>query len=160
MGTFKAEIFLDKMPLTASNFIDLAETGFYNGLHFHRVIPNFMAQFGCPNAREHRNARWGSGGPRSGSIFKVLAGPDEGKEFVRKRGGNIPDEFTERLSNAPGTLSMANHGKPDSGGSQFFINVANNDSLDFFNPRTESKHPVFGRVVEGYDVVVRISETP
>jgi choline dehydrogenase-like flavoprotein len=49
MGTFKLEIFLDRVPRTASNFIDLAQSGFYNGVHFHRVIPNFMAQFGCPH---------------------------------------------------------------------------------------------------------------
>jgi cyclophilin family peptidyl-prolyl cis-trans isomerase len=51
MGDIKCEIYLDKMPITASNFIDLAQSGFYNGLHFHRVIPNFMDQVSCP-ARE------------------------------------------------------------------------------------------------------------
>ena len=50
-GAFTAEIFMDRMPITASNFIDLANTGFYNGVHFHRVIPQFMAQFGCPKAK-------------------------------------------------------------------------------------------------------------
>ena len=51
MGDIKCEIYLDKMPITASNFIDLAQSGFYNGLHFHRVIPNFMDKVSCP-ARE------------------------------------------------------------------------------------------------------------
>merc|ERR1719215_564288 len=147
MGTFKAEVYLDKMTLTGKNFIDLAKTGFYNGVHFHRVIPNFMAQFGCPYAKDPRSGRSGTGGP------------EEGREVVRRNGGNIPDELTEKLSNAPGTLSMANTGQPNSGGSQFFINVANNDFLDFFNPRTPSKHPVFGKIVEGFDVVKKIVET-
>merc|ERR1719213_1008188 len=56
MGTFEAEIFLDRVPRTASNFIDLAVTGFYNGIHFHRVIPGFMCQFGCPNAKDPKLA--------------------------------------------------------------------------------------------------------
>merc|ERR1712187_139833 len=81
-----------------------------------------------------------------------------GREVVRRNGGNIPDELTEKISNAPGTLSMANTGQPNSGGSQFFMNVANNDFLDFFNPRTPSKHPVFGKITEGYDVVVDITK--
>ena len=59
----------------------------------------------------------------------------------------------------PGTLSMANTGSPNSGGSQFFMNVANNDFLDWFSPG-ESKHPVFGKIVEGYDVCVKISRVP
>ena len=61
------------MPRTASNFIDLAKTGFYDGLHFHRVIPNFMNQFGCPNAKDPNSPRAGTGGPASNSTFKNLA---------------------------------------------------------------------------------------
>merc|ERR1711994_459122 len=80
-------------------------------------------------------------------------------EIVRKNGGNIPDEFTAKITNAPGTLSMANTGRPDSGGSQFFINVVDNNFLDFFNPRTPSKHPVFGKISEGFEVVKKITET-
>jgi len=72
--------------------------------------------------------------------------------------GAIPDEHTAEISNAPGTLSMANAG-PESGGSQFFINVAQNSRLDWFSPGP-SKHPVFGRVVEGYDTVVAITQAP
>mmetsp|Transcript_10159 Transcript_10159/g.24446 ORF Transcript_10159/g.24446 Transcript_10159/m.24446 type:complete len:97 (-) Transcript_10159:734-1024(-) len=51
MGTFKAELYTDKMPITCGNFIDLANSGFYDGIHFHRVIPGFMNQFGCPHAK-------------------------------------------------------------------------------------------------------------
>ena len=57
MGKFSAELFLDRVPITASNFIDLAQTGFYNGIHFHRVIPGFMDQFGCLAARPSKRAR-------------------------------------------------------------------------------------------------------
>ena len=62
MGDFTAEIYLDKMPITAQNFIDLAKDGFYDGLHFHRVIKNFMIQFGCPHSRDPESNRAGTGG--------------------------------------------------------------------------------------------------
>ena len=77
MGEIKCEIYLDQMPITASNFIDLANSGFSNGLHFHRVIPHFMAQFGCPNARDlsGHSGRPGTGGPLPNSTFKVLSLP-------------------------------------------------------------------------------------
>jgi cyclophilin family peptidyl-prolyl cis-trans isomerase len=159
MGSFKAEIFLDSMPLTASNFIDLVKTGFYDGVHFHRVIPNFMAQFGCPYAKDARSPRAGTGGPEDGTKFVVTGGDFDGKEIARINGGCIPDEFTAKITNAPGTLSMANTGQPNSGGSQFFMNVQNNDFLDFFNNRTPSKHPVFGKIIEGYEVVEQITQT-
>jgi len=154
MGSFKAEIYLEEMPITATNFIDLSKSGYYNGLHFHRVIPNFMAQFGCPFSKDPRSPRAGTGGPQDGTSFQV-----GGKEYVRSGGGNIPDEFTAKLTNAPGTLSMANTGAPNSGGSQFFINVADNSFLDFFNPQTPSKHPVFAKIIEGFEVVKKITET-
>merc|ERR1719189_2185201 len=110
MGTFKAEIFLDQMPITASNFIDLCKTGFYNGIHFHRVIPQFMDQFGCPYAKDPMSPRAGTGGPADGTTFEVLDG--SGETITRSGGGNIPDEFAAKLTNEPGTLSMANTGRP------------------------------------------------
>merc|ERR1712187_759081 len=146
--------FLDRVPITASNFIDLCQTGFYEGIHFHRVIPGFMNQFGCPNAKDPKSRRAGTGGPPDGSFTNLKTGQKE----RRSNGGNIKDENISRDSNTPGTLSMANTGQPNSGGSQFFMNVANNDFLDFFNPRTPSKHPVFGKITEGYDVVVDITK--
>jgi len=154
MGSFKAEILLEEMPITATNFIDLSKGGYYNGLHFHRVIPNFMAQFGCPFSKDPKSPRAGTGGPQDGTSFQV-----GGEEYVRSGGGNIPDEFTAKITNAPGTLSMANTGRPNTGGSQFFINVADNAFLDFFNPQTPSKHPVFGKIIEGFEVVKKITET-
>mmetsp|Transcript_918 Transcript_918/g.1816 ORF Transcript_918/g.1816 Transcript_918/m.1816 type:complete len:216 (-) Transcript_918:72-719(-) len=154
-GNFKAELFLDRTPLTASNFIDLAQSGFYNGIHFHRVIPGFMNQFGCPHAKDPKSKRAGTGGPPDGAFKNLKTGSQE----KRSNGGNIKDEFTSKDSNAPGTLSMANVGAPNTGGSQFFINVANNANLDWFSAGS-SKHPVFARIVEGLDVCEEISKVP
>merc|ERR1712050_666095 len=154
-GTFEAEIYLDRVPITASNFIDLCQTGFYNGIHFHRVIPGFMDQFGCPHAKDASSRRAGTGGPPDGSFKNLKTGATES----RFNGGNIQDENISRDTNEPGTLSMANTGQANSGGSQFFLNVANNNFLDWFSPG-QSKHPVFGKVIEGYDVAVAISKAP
>merc|ERR1712048_971374 len=150
-GKFEAEIYLDRVPITASNFIDLCESGFYEGIHFHRVIPGFMNQFGCPHAKDPKSRRAGTGGPKDGSFTNLKTGAKE----RRFNGGNIKDENISRDSNKPGTLSMANTGAPNTGGSQFFINVAHNDFLDWFSPG-ESKHPVFGKITSGMDVVTAI----
>jgi cyclophilin family peptidyl-prolyl cis-trans isomerase len=100
-GTFKAELFSDKAPLTAKNFLDLTNKGFYNGLKFHRVIADFMLQGGDPSGN-------GTGGP----------------------GYKIPDEFGAGLKHAqPGILSMANSG-PNTGGSQFFVTLVPTPWLD------------------------------
>jgi len=154
-GNFTAEIYLDRVPITASNFIDLAKTGFYDGVHFHRVIPGFMNQFGCPNAKDPNSRRAGTGGPPDGTFVNLKTGETE----KRSNGGNIKDELISKDSNEPGTLSMANTGRPNSGGSQFFINVVHNDFLDWFSGG-QSKHPVFGKVIEGMDVCVAISKVP
>lgn len=140
LGNFKAEIYLDKMPVTAQNFIDLAKSNFYDGLHFHRVINNFMIQFGCPFSREPNHPRAGTGGPPHGNIADEHPAP-------------------HKLSNEPFTLSMANTGRPNSGGSQFFINTKHNAYLDWFTPGA-SKHPVFGKIIDGEDVVKKIETTP
>lgn len=122
-GEIKIELFMDTMPVTAGNFKKLVEEKFYDGVIFHRVIPGFMAQGGDPTGT-------GTGGP----------------------GYTIKDEFTDNNKNLRGTLSMANAG-PNTGGSQFFINVVNNNFLD-------SKHPVFAKVIEGMDVVDAIVKVP
>ena len=152
-GDFEAEIFLDRVPITASNFIDLCKSGFYEGIHFHRIIPGFMNQFGCPYAKDPKSGRAGTGGPDDGKYPNYATGTVE-KRF---NGGCIKDEFISKDSNAPGTLSMANTGQPNSGGSQFFLNVANNKNLDWFSAGP-SQHPVFGKITSGYDVVVKISK--
>merc|ERR1719224_139044 len=152
-GTFTAELYLDKLPITASNFIDLARSGFYNGIHFHRVIPNFMAQFGCPKTKNPNARDAGTGGPPDGQFKNLSTGAME----QRTRGGNIQDENISKDSNVPGSLSMANTGRPNSGGSQLFLNVAHNSNLDWFSGGS-SKHPVFGQIITGMDVVEKISK--
>lgn len=136
LGDVEIELFTDKMPITAGNFIKLAKSGFYDGLHFHRVISSFMIQFGCPHSRDPNSPRAGTGN-----------GPD----------GTIQDEHPEnaKLSNEPGTLSMANTGRPNSGSCQFFINTVHNHYLDWFTPGA-SKHPVFGKVIKGMEVIKKI----
>lgn len=109
------------MPITAGNFEKLVKKGFYDGTVFHRVIKDFMIQGGDPEGT-------GKGGP----------------------GYVIEDEFTKHNENDRGTISMANAG-PGTGGSQFFINVVNNNYLD-------KMHPVFGKVVKGIDIVDKISK--
>ena len=121
-GNFKIELYGDKAPVTTGNFIKLVDDGFYNGLIFHRVIPNFMVQCGCPHGT-------GRGGP----------------------GYTIRDEFHPDLKHdSKGMLSMANAG-PNTGGSQFFITVAPTPWLD-------GKHSIFGKVIEGMEVVDSISK--
>lgn len=152
-GDFEAEILLDRVPITASSFIDLCKTGFYEGIHFHRVIPGFMNQFGCPNAKDPRHPRAGTSGPPDGPFQNLKTGGIE----QRSNGGKIQDENISRDTNAMGTLSMANTGSPNTNGSQFFINVANNTNLDWFSPGA-SKHPVFGKITSGFDVCKKISQ--
>jgi len=140
LGSFKIELLLEEMPITAGNFIKLAKSGFYDGLHFHRVIDGFMAQFGCPHSRDPKSGRAGTGDS-----------PD----------GTIQDEHPTNLkiSNLPGTLSMANTGRPNSGSCQFFLNTVDNGRLDYFSPGT-SRHPVFAKVISGMDVITKIEKTP
>ena len=140
LGTFTAEIYQDKMPVTAGNFIKLAKSGFYDGLHFHRVIKGFMVQFGCPHSKDPNSSRAGTG---------------------NSPGGTIEDEHpaSAKISNQPGTLSMANTDRPNSGSCQFFINTVDNARLDWFTPGP-SKHPVFGKVISGLDILEKIETTP
>ncbi|KAL1496287.1 hypothetical protein AB1Y20_016250 [Prymnesium parvum] len=152
LGEFSAELYMDKLPITCSNFVDLAKSGYYDGLTFHRVIKGFMCQFGCPHSKDPNSPRAGTGGPSAGSSFTL---PD-GTTITRNGGGNIPDELVAEISNDVGTLSMANTGMPNTGGSQFFINTKHNDFLDYFDTRSPSKHPVFGKVTEGLEVVKKI----
>ena len=127
MGDITIRLYND-MPVTAGNFEKLVRSGFYDGTVFHRVIDGFMIQGGDPTGT-------GSGGP----------------------GYTIPDEFVKGHSNVRGTVAMANTGRPNTGGSQFFINL-DNTYLDWDDPRTPSAHPVFGEVVGGMDVVDRIGK--
>ena len=121
-GDIVLELYTGEMPITAGNFVKLVKEGFYDGVIFHRVISGFMIQGGDPTGT-------GRGGP----------------------GYKIKDEFTatELDRNVRGTISMANAG-PNTGGSQFFINLVDNNGLN-------GKHPVFGKVIEGLDVVDEIA---
>jgi peptidylprolyl isomerase len=136
-GTVELELFTDTMPITAGNFIKLAKEGFYDGVKFHRVIENFMIQSGDPNTKTTNVASYGQGGP----------------DYT------IPDEHVpgEHLSNVRGSIAMANRG-PQSGGSQFFINLVDNTGLDFDKEPLTSKHPVFGQVLSGMEVVDTIGK--
>lgn len=138
-GEFSLELFMDKMPITAGNFAKLAKEGFYDKSKFHRVIAGFMIQGGDPQTKDDSLAgRWGTGGP----------------------GYTIEDEFVPGLSNVRYTISMANTGAPNSGGSQFFINVADNVGLDYDKPPMGSSHPVFGKVISGQEIVDAIAGVP
>jgi peptidylprolyl isomerase len=134
-GTIELELFYDVMPITTSNFVELAEADFYDGTQFHRVIDGFMIQGGDPNTKTDDVLRYGTGGP----------------------GYYIEDEHVahEKLTNVRGTLAMANAG-PNSSGSQFYINVADNKNLDFDKQPLVSQHPVFGKVIRGMSIVDQI----
>ena len=122
-GDIVIQLYEKEMPITAGNFKKLVQQGFYDGVIFHRVIDGFMIQGGDPTGT-------GMGGP----------------------GYEIKDEFTNSNldENNMGTISMANAG-PNTGGSQFFINLVDNNFLD-------KKHPIFGKVVKGMDVVDKIGK--
>ena len=130
LGDFEVELYDELKPITAGNFLDLVEQEFYDGIIFHRVMSNFVIQGGDPTGT-------GSGGP----------------------GYTIEDEFDASLSNTKKTLSMANAG-PNTGGSQFFINLKDNIFLDFDNAPLTSAHPVFGEVISGWDIVELIENVP
>lgn len=130
MGNFVTKMYDTISPITSGNFIALVNAKFYDGLIFHRVINNFVIQGGCPLGT-------GYGGP----------------------GYTIPDEFDSTLSNIQKTIAMANSG-PNSGGSQFFINLVNNTFLDFNKPPYTSAHPVFGIVINNFSVVQSIGAVP
>jgi len=130
-GDIELLLYTDKTPITVGNFVELARGDFYDNTKFHRVIKNFMIQGGDPQTKDDSlMAMWGMGGS----------------------GIKIPDEFVAGLSNMRGTISMANSG-PNSGSSQWFINLVDNSRLDFDKPPAESKHAVFGKVINGREVV-------
>lgn len=137
-GDIRIELYLEQAPITAGNFRDLVQEGFYDGTRFHRVIDEFMIQGGDPKSKDTSLFNeWGTGGP----------------------GYTIEDEFVENLSNLRGTISMANVGRPNTGGSQFFINTVDNIFLDYDKEPLTSRHSVFGKVIYGMDVVDEIEST-
>jgi len=127
-GEIQLQMYDDKAPDTVANFLKLVDQGFYDGLHFHRVIEQFMLQGGCPNSRDPNNPEAGTGSP----------------------GWKIPCEQSAlALSHdRPGLMSMANAG-PNTGGSQFFLTTVECPWLD-------GNHAIFGEVVSGMDIVMAI----
>lgn len=150
-GDIKLQLFPDQAPKTVKNFVELAKQGYYKGVIFHRVIPDFMIQGGDPTGT-------GAGGE---SIY----------------GQAFEDEFSEELFNFKGALSMANAG-PNTNGSQFFIVINENVPADMVGqmkaarypdeviaryqeggtPWLDFHHTVFGQVIEGMDVAQKISQ--
>jgi cyclophilin family peptidyl-prolyl cis-trans isomerase len=132
LGKIRLELFPDKAPRSVKNFLQYVDDRFYDGLVFHRVIPNFMIQAG---------------------------GHD--KELKEKPGrAPIANEASNGLSNARGTLAMARTNAPDSATSQFFINLKDNSFLDRAKSRDGVGYAVFGRVIDGMDVIDKISQVP
>ena len=129
-GVMRMEFFEKDAPNTVKNFTDLARKGYYDSLKFHRVIPNFVIQAGCPNTRDGAKGTPGTGGP----------------------GYTIKDELTgDNQYHDRGVVSMAKTPAPDSGGSQFFICHSRDQTAGL-----DRKHTVFGKVVEGLDVIDQI----
>jgi peptidyl-prolyl cis-trans isomerase B (cyclophilin B) len=128
-GTIELELFDKDAPKTVENFETLIKKGFYDGIKFHRVVPNFVIQGGCPLSRTD-DPRTGTGGPGYKIKCEVKGNP--------------------RRHDAKGVLSMA-HAGPDTGGSQFFITLR-------ATPHLDGVHTVFGRVTSGLDVVDAIRQ--
>ena len=133
-GLIEVELFPDKAPATVENFLAYTDAEFYDGTIFHRVIENFMIQGGGYDASKQR----------------------------RPTRDPIKNEADNGLKNDTGTIAMARTNAPDSATSQFFINVKQNTFLDYRSPETPQSwgYTVFGRVVEGMDVVRVIEQTP
>ncbi len=128
LGTIKVEVDPVKAPITAKNFLDYVDAGFYNGVIFHRVIPDFMIQTG---------------------------GMEPGMKEKKTR-PSIKNESSNGLSNVRGSLAMARTSDPNSASAQFFINVRDNKFLDKSQARDGHGYAVFGKVTEGMDVVDKI----
>lgn len=129
-GVMKVNFYHDDAPNTVANFIKLAESGFYDGLAFHRVIPNFVIQGGCPLSKDMSNSRVGTGGPGY-SIDCELDG--------------------ENQYHDKGVLSMAHAGR-NTGGSQFFVCHSRDNTSHL-----DRNHTCFGKVYEGVEIIDKIS---
>jgi cyclophilin family peptidyl-prolyl cis-trans isomerase len=137
MGGFTLELYPDKAPKTVENFMQYVNSGFYKGTIFHRVIDGFMIQGGGFDRDMKR---------------KATRGPIENEAGIAIKGG---------LKNELGTIAMARTPDPNSATAQFFINVKDNGFLDYREPSPQGiGYAVFGRVVEGMNVVLRISRVP
>ena len=124
-GDINIKLYTDDCPDTTANFLKLVDSGFYNGLHFHRIIKDFMIQGGCPKSKDPNSRAAGTGGP----------------------GYQIPCEASAlaKAHDRPGLFSMANAGK-NTGGSQFFLTTVE-------TPWLNGNHAVFGEVTDGMEIV-------
>ncbi len=129
-GEITMELLADVAPETAGNFMELVDTGFYDGIKIHRIVPDFVIQGGDPNTKTGPRSTWGTGGP----------------------GYAVPAEISD-LSHTRGMVAMAHPGDPNQAGSQFFIVVKDAPFLD-------GQYTIFGRVVDGMDLVDRIAALP
>lgn len=158
LGDIRIKLFPKLAPLAVENFLTHAKEEYYNGVTFHRVIDGFMIQGGDPKGN-------GTGGE---SIW-------HGKDNTKDTGTGFKNEISPYLYNIRGSLSMANTGQPNTNGSQFFINQSKTDYsaklptssypkkiIEAYkeggNPSLDGKHPVFGQVIEGMDVVDKIAK--
>ena len=130
-GDIELELFPQSAPKSVANFVNLAKSGFYNELLFHRIVRGFVIQTGDPTSKN------GGGSPYTWGRNNGLV--------------SLPLEIDSKLHNTSGTLALANSGTPNGSGSQFYINLADNSFLD-------GKYTVFGRVTGGMDVAMSISE--
>jgi cyclophilin family peptidyl-prolyl cis-trans isomerase len=133
LGSFEVELFPSDAPKTVTNFVSLVNSGFYSNLVWHRIVKGFVIQTGDPNTKNGGGDRslWGTGGSSQ----------------------TVPLEVKPQLHNYIGYLGMARSQDPNSGSSQFYVNLANNTSLD-------GAYTVFGKVINGMDVVFNIGNTP
>jgi len=133
-GNIVVELYADKAPKTVANFLQYVKDGFYNGTIFHRVIDGFMIQGG---------------------------GFDRDMREKSKTRGPIENEAGNRVKNEAGTLAMARTPNPHSASAQFFINLKDNDFLNYREPTTQGYgYAVFGKVTRGMDVVNKIAKVP
>ena len=135
LGNFKIELYPDKAPITVENFLKYVKDGFYEGLIFHRVIPNFVVQ---------------AGGFDEKLNYKIPTYPP------------IKNEAQNGLKNLRGTIAMARTSDPDSATSQFYINLSDNYKLDYRDPEAVDMYgyTVFGKVIEGMSVIEKIARIP
>ena len=140
LGNIKVELYEDKAPITVKNFLAYVDDKYYDGLTFHRVIPTFMIQ---------------GGGFETG--LSKAENPREVRDKEKKTRAAIKNEAKNGLSNARGTIAMARTNNPDSATAQFFINVKDNGRA--LDPNADSAgYAVFGKVIEGMDVVDKIKK--
>ena len=132
LGDIKIELYQDKAPVTVQNFLEYVKAGYYDGTIFHRVIPGFMVQ--------------------GGGMTDDMRDKREGQRAA------IKNESSNGLKNDTGTVAMARTSAPDSATSQFFINVKDNTALNKENAADKVGYAVFGKVVEGMDVVKKIEQ--